>query len=266
MSQRNCRRFFAMFFLVFFQGILVTQYSYCSELNVYKYQLIAYNQGQVVDRQKIETMALNDQHAATLVQNKLTIWGQQLNQNGTRWNRLSSNLLEKSRFQAEFPDFGGPQKQQDQSILTIEVLLGHNDQTRKFSEGQLAGTRGQSLIMAGFSVAMNKDIHGVELEYMAHIQNRGDTGWVKAGTFLKGDTGSAITIFNQAFSLTDPERVEGVAFRLKGDNANAYSVMYRGHLEGTGDTDWYKDGEFCGTRGEHRRLEAFVIHISELLD
>jgi hypothetical protein len=138
------------------------------------------------------------------------------------------------------------------------ILFGLGE--REFKEGEWAGTKGQSRIMEGFSVTLNEEIPGVELEYMAHIQNKGDTKWVKSGTLLRGEPDRVdLQIGPIMFGHKEAERVEGLAMRLKGEKAGHYHVWYRGHVEGVGDTDWSKDGDFCGARGQSRRLEAFVV-------
>lgn len=58
--------------------------------------------------------------------------------------------------------------------------------------------------------------------------------------------------------------VEGVAFRLAGACANQYSLKYNCHLKGLGDQTMMSSPELCGTRGQGRPLEAFVVYITQL--
>jgi hypothetical protein len=34
------------------------------------------------------------------------------------------------------------------------------------------------------------------------------------------------------------------------------------HLEGTGDTPFFRNGQFCGTRDQSRRVEGMLVHIT----
>ena len=89
------------------------------------------------------------------------------------------------------------------------------------------------------------------LEYMAHVPNQGDTSWFKAPARI-GTIGSS-------------KFVEGVAFRLAGSCADQYTLKYNCHLKGLGDQTMVSSRAFCGTRGEGRPLEAFVV-AENLLD
>jgi hypothetical protein len=33
------------------------------------------------------------------------------------------------------------------------------------------------------------------------------------------------------------------------------------HLQGIGDTGFFQNGQFCGTRGESRRVEAILVRV-----
>jgi hypothetical protein len=67
-----------------------------AELATYSYRLEAWNSGNLVATEPFTTVAQNDQQAAQFVQNKLAVWGQQLNARGIRWNRLSAVFVSKS--------------------------------------------------------------------------------------------------------------------------------------------------------------------------
>jgi uncharacterized protein YjdB len=90
-------------------------------------------------------------------------------------------------------------------------------------------------------------VEGLGMEYMAHIQEQGDTLWVQGGTFV-GTRGQS-------------RRLEGFAIRLTGPRSSNYDVYYMAHLENTGDTSFYKNGQFCGTRGEARRVEGIEVRV-----
>src|SRR5918994_1673972 len=110
-----------------------------------------------------------------------------------------------------------------------------------------AGTRGQALRLEGFQLNFDPPIPGVGMEYMAHIQEQGDTAWYKGGNFV-GTTGQG-------------RRLEGFAIRLTGPSANYYRVSYMAHIQEQGDTAWYQAGAFCGTRGQARRVEGILVSV-----
>ena len=44
------------------------------------------------------------------------------------------------------------------------------------------------------------------------------------------------------------------------------SLRYKAHLAMLGDTRWVGDGEYCGTRGQQRRVEAIWAELAEGFD
>jgi len=114
---------------------------------------------------------------------------------------------------------------------------------RVFSLNQWAGTKGQSRRLEGFKIYNLGG--GISIEYMVHLQGYGDTRWTSGYVGSKGQS----------------RRLEGFAIRMKGVNANKWSVRYSAHLQGYGDTPTVRDGAFCGTRGQSRRVEAILINI-----
>ncbi|MEO1760640.1 MAG: hypothetical protein AAFR83_01390 [Cyanobacteria bacterium J06629_18] len=84
------------------------------------------------------------------------------------------------------------------------------------------------------------------LQYMAHIQNWGDTNYISQPQWC----GTR----NQSL------RLEGFRIRLA-PGSDHVNLRYKAHLQNIGDTSWHFLGEFIGTRGEKRRLEAFAIEV-----
>jgi hypothetical protein len=118
---------------------------------------------------------------------------------------------------------------------------------RPLSNHEWAGTKGQSRRLEGFSLNLDSPNNQLRVEYMCHLQDRGDIGWLVEGSFC-GTKGES-------------RRLEGLAIRLVGPQAGRFSIRYQCHLEGRGDTAVMSDGAFCGTRGESRRLEALQVWI-----
>jgi uncharacterized protein YjdB len=121
----------------------------------------------------------------------------------------------------------------------------HGD--RQLVNHQWAGTRGESKRLEGISLNLDSPDNQLRVEYMCHIEDRGDIGWLTEGSFC-GTKGES-------------RRLEGLAIRLAGPQARRYSIRYQCHLEGMGDSEIMSDGKFCGTRGEAKRLEAVQVWI-----
>lgn len=118
-----------------------------------------------------------------------------------------------------------------------------------FQSGAFVGTRGESRRLEGFSMQFVDAIPNLGIEYMAHVQNKGDTPWVSEGQFV-GTRGQA-------------SRVEGFAVRLTGSAAANYDINYLCHIQGIGDSPVRSNGQFCGIRGESRQLEGLQISIQK---
>jgi uncharacterized protein YjdB len=139
------------------------------------------------------------------------------------------------------------------SSVTFDVAVHVQDYGNlTFAEDEWAGTIGESKRLEAFTIQPIKAPEGtwpdcLALRYMAHIQGTGDTGWYTAPANV-GTAGRSL-------------RIEGVAFRTAGTCANRYTVEYRCHLQDLGTSALMKDGEFCGTRGQERRLEAIQVTV-----
>lgn len=95
----------------------------------------------------------------------------------------------------------------------------------------------------GFEISYT--IPDVEIKYMAHLENKGDTAWISHGNFI-GSRGQS-------------RRLEGFAVKLEGKGASAYDVKYYVQMHGIEASPIAKNGQFAGTRGQSRRVEGFAI-------
>jgi hypothetical protein len=118
---------------------------------------------------------------------------------------------------------------------------------RTFSEGAVAGTTGQSRRLEGFQINLDSPIPGLSMEYIAHVQDSGDTSWVREGQYV-GTKGQS-------------RRIEGFAIRLTGLEASKYDVFYQAHVEGIGNTPRVGNGQFSGTRGQSKGVEAISVWV-----
>lgn len=143
-------------------------------------------------------------------------------------------------FTAVTPVYGGPPP-----TLTVTAFVHHQGPITVYGN-QFAGTKGQGRKMEAFS--LNVSYPGLTVEYMAHIEGRGDTHWHSNGA-LVGNQGGG--------------RIEGFAVRLSGPAAGQFDVKYYGHVEGQGDTPVVSGGQFIGTRGQSRRCEGLAVWLEQ---
>ena len=104
------------------------------------------------------------------------------------------------------------------------------------------GTTGKGLQMEAFSA----NIDGVDITYDVHMEDVGDVKGVIEGQ-IEGSSGA-------------DKQLEGITIYVKSIPAG-YKLQYRAHLAYTGWTDWKNSGEFAGTRGEKRAMEAVTVRI-----
>jgi hypothetical protein len=135
--------------------------------------------------------------------------------------------------------------------LGLEVIVREQNvkDDQYFKEDQFAGTRGQACALLGFQIAFNPQIKGLGMRYKAHVQDEGDTkDWVSDGNFVGSSAGWQ-------------HQIEGFVIELTGTLAGNYYVEYMAHLQEIGDTIFYKDGAFCGPRGQGRRVEGIQVRV-----
>ena len=135
------------------------------------------------------------------------------------------------------------------------------------SDGDLAGTSGESLRVEAFSMKLTGKIaEEYDVYYRVHIQTIGWLAWAKNGE----DSGSAGM----------SRRMEALQVKLvkKGEEGpsspdsfrtsfvNAPTLRYHGHVQHIGWQDWVSDGQTAGTSGQSLRVEALeaVTEGSEL--
>eukprot|EP01123_Difflugia_compressa_P002594 TRINITY_DN1332_c0_g1_i1.p1 TRINITY_DN1332_c0_g1~~TRINITY_DN1332_c0_g1_i1.p1 ORF type:complete len:266 (-),score=48.01 TRINITY_DN1332_c0_g1_i1:36-806(-) len=124
------------------------------------------------------------------------------------------------------------------------VCLGGQD--RLFSNSSFAGDLYKCF--EGFRL-QSHGLIGADIEYMAHIENVGDTNWHKSGEYV-GTRGES-------------KHIEGIAVRLFGPEASSYEVYYDVLAEGLGRrVNWIgKDGQFVGTREQNRPVQGIQVTI-----
>ena len=170
-------------------------------------------------------------------------------------------------------------------------------------DGEIAGTEGKSLRLEAIEIEIVEkrthigkqeiDANGL-INYKAHIESIGDTGYSTDGEILgtlgrslrleglKVELGESISknisiSINEhvqdigwVYGLTDKDyigtqgkalRLEALSLKLNGEEAENYTIKYRVHVQNIGWQDWKKDGEIAGTEGKALRIEAIQIMI-----
>lgn len=114
------------------------------------------------------------------------------------------------------------------------------------SDGQTAGTTGQSRQMEALIITHGSTPKCTTFEYRAHVAGNGWLPWVRNGQ-IAGTTGQS-------------RRMEAVQINMIGPAAG-YSVKYRAHVAGIGWQAWVTNGQVAGTTGQSRRMEAIEIMV-----
>ncbi|NEN89248.1 MAG: hydrogenase [Okeania sp. SIO3H1] len=144
--------------------------------------------------------------------------------------------------------FGETTNQTSAVSVGLKVLVHIQNIGDRFFAGQeYAGTRGQGFRVEAFQINIEPSIPGLNLEYMAHVSDIGDTPWLEAGK-LAGERGKA-------------RRIEGFAVRITGIQAGNYDVFYTAHVQNMGDLPVYSNGAYCGTRNQALRVEGIKVWI-----
>jgi len=113
------------------------------------------------------------------------------------------------------------------------------------SDGQEAGTDGQSLRMEALKLTGTNLPAGASITYEAHVQNIGWQNWVSDGQEA-GTDGQSL-------------RMEALKITLNG--LPGYEVKYEAHVQNIGWQNWVSDGQEAGTDGQSLRMEALKIEI-----
>ena len=112
------------------------------------------------------------------------------------------------------------------------------------SNGQLAGTEGQSLQMECFTAYLTGI--GGSIKYRVHVQDYGWMGWTNDNR-PAGTTGEG-------------RRIEAIEMKLEGEAASRYDIEYRSHCQNVGWTPWIRSG-VSGTTGQSLRMEAIQVRL-----
>lgn len=193
--------------------------------------------------------------------NKTTVYGYQSNpwQSSSPWGAWGNNIaIHQYTSLLRLPGYSGDL---DGNIcyLTADQLKEYakpknnavsiSGRTYEWLEekrnGEWIGSRGESKQLNPFQI---NPPDGVELEVTVHIQSYGDKTY-------KGITHDNNIIIGAVEQI---KRIEAITIKCV-KNTTGKRIKYQGHVQTYGDTKICSEGEFCGTRGESKRLEAIRI-------
>ncbi len=130
------------------------------------------------------------------------------------------------------------------------------------TDGEQAGTVGQSKRMEAITIIVNKEFRDPEnpdeiivekvpgaIEYQVHCQKYGDMEAVSDGE-VAGTSGES-------------KRMEAIRICLTGELAEKYDVWYQVYNGKFGNMGWTKNGQWAGTNGYSCSIEALTIQLKE---
>lgn len=125
-------------------------------------------------------------------------------------------------------------------------------------DGEWTGTKGEGKRLEAFKITPPP---GVELEVTVHLQGLGDMVYsgIKRGASSGLGSSDNDPIIG---TVGEARRLEGFSIKLT-KNPGKWKIYYQGHCQTYGDTKVCAEGEFCGTRGQSKRLEALRIGFSK---
>jgi beta-N-acetylglucosaminidase/uncharacterized protein YjdB len=113
------------------------------------------------------------------------------------------------------------------------------------TDGQQAGTTGQSLAMNSIKINSQNAQPGMSIKYQVHVRNIGWMDWVQDGQV--------------AGSSTQGCDIEAIKIQLQG--MPGYHIQYQAHVQNIGWMPWSEDGQQAGTTGQSLEMQAIKIRI-----
>ena len=153
-------------------------------------------------------------------------------------------------FESDIKDFNLSNNQVASQVEQVGLrVLVHMEEIgdMEFRNGEFAGIRHSYRRLEGFQLNIDPPIPGLDIKYMAHLEDICDTPWVKGGQFI-GTRG-------------ERRRLEGFAIELTGAVSPNYNIFYMCHLQDIGESPVYSNGHFCGSRGQWSRVEGIKVWV-----
>ena len=121
------------------------------------------------------------------------------------------------------------------------------------SNGNMAGTTGQSKRLEGFEIMLVDNSISGGVRYTAHVQTQ---GWVD--DYTNPETWTAKDGY-MCGTAGEQKRIETICIDLYGDVAEQYDIYYRVSTHKFGWLGWAKNGERAGSAGFATAIEAMEI-------
>lgn len=176
---------------------------------------------------------------------------------GNGWRYLRSTLIDKPEKRKEEPKVMPKQpesKPKNDIGIYYRAHVENGGWLKAVHDGMVAGTTGQKLRLEALKITPPA---GVVLEAYAHVQGIGTLYYdgIKRGKSSgEGSSANDPIIGTKGVS----RRMEAIRL-VQTKPLKGRKLYYRGHVEGTGWTKVCHEGEWCGTRGKSKRLEAIQI-------
>lgn len=127
-------------------------------------------------------------------------------------------------------------------------VRGDGDWQPVKSDGQIAGTLGESRPVLGVVLSVEGAPEGLGISYSGHFA---DIGW--SPTLCNGQSLDA---------LAGDKQMEAIKIGLFGSEAENYDIVYRTHVQDFGWLNWARNGEVSGTESMGKRLEALQVYVA----
>ena len=120
-------------------------------------------------------------------------------------------------------------------------------------EGVTASEKKAYMASAAATAATVEGSDRAHVQYRSHLQTYGWQNWKNDGD-ISGTTGKAKRLESLKFELKNKDYTGGICY-----NAHVQTIGWQ--ADPNKSATWKKDGEFCGTTGNAKRLEAIQIEL-----
>lgn len=143
--------------------------------------------------------------------------------------------------------------------LNIECF--HEDNTKtgyissKGSDFDWIGTKE----ILGLKIDSDNGFPEFEISLKASLRGKGETGWVKAKSGVKGMHHTRDGIFFGEINPRPAQVLQAFALKLEGNFATEYDIWYKAKLSNGKETEWCSNGAWCGDKASGIKSIKIVI-------
>lgn len=131
--------------------------------------------------------------------------------------------------------------------ITYKTYIQNSGWTKDISNGQLAGSTGQSKSINAFELNAIDFPEDGDIEYQVYLSNNKWSGY--------GQSGAIVGVNNDSLSI------QAIQIKLTGTIAESYNVYYRIHTSNVGWLDWASNDQIAGTVGFNLPAEAVEVKL-----